>query len=486
MSADSRYPASGLIIDELELLFNQCRLAFKNEKAWQKARDLVFGTLACMGRHTVAGMLTASGQQYMDWSSAYRLFSRNRIDMERIFAVIIREAIKELEPFSDIIVSLDDTILKKTGRSVPGTSWRRDPLGPKFSTNFIWGQRFLQVSMAMSDSGNNSRSRGVPIMFKHCPTVKKPGKKAGEDEKQVYLEQMKKHKLSLKGSESLNEIRRNLDQQGFNERTLHANVDGSYTNKEVLKNMPERTTLTGRIRKDTKLYSLPESSLKVGRKRVYGERLPTPEEIRQSDKYIWEEVIAWAAGKTHKFNVKIIKNVRWTSAGEKHILQLVVIKPLRYRLTKSSKLLYHQPAYLICTDNDLKIEKLLQAYLWRWEIEVNFREEKTLLGCGQAQIRNPFSVESVPAFVVAIYSLLHLAAKSSAKIDDTLIPRSLWYPKKPGKRTTTGDILNNIRTQLYCKAIDMNFSGFVSKENHLRSLRNEADHWTSATFFSRR
>jgi hypothetical protein len=37
------------------------------------------------------------------------------------------------------------------------------------------------------------------------------------------------------------------------------------------------------------------------------------------------------------------------------------------------------------------------AYLWRWEIEVNFREEKTLIGCGQSQVRtfkkmsNPFA-----------------------------------------------------------------------------------------------
>ena len=66
-------------------------------------------------------------------------------------------------------------------------------------------------------------------------------------------------------------------------------------------------------------------------------------------------------------------------------MKLVIIRPLAYRLTKNSRLLYRQPAYLICTDTELEIEKLLQAYLWRWEIEVNFREQKTLLGCGQAQ-----------------------------------------------------------------------------------------------------
>jgi len=48
-------------------------------------------------------------------------------------------------------------------------------------------------------------------------------------------------------------------------------------------------------------------------------------------------------------------------------------------------------------------------------IEVNFREEKTMLGCGQAQVRNPESAERVPAFIAAIYAMLHLAAYQSLK-----------------------------------------------------------------------
>jgi hypothetical protein len=30
---------------------------------------------------------------------------------------------------------------------------------------------------------------------------------------------------------------------------------------------------------------------------------------------------------------------------------------------------------------------LLQYYLWRWGIEVNFREEKALIGIGEVQVR---------------------------------------------------------------------------------------------------
>ena len=46
------------------------------------------------------------------------------------------------------------------------------------------------------------------------------------------------------------------------------------------------------------------------------------------------------------------------------------------------------------------------AYLARWEVEVNFRDEKTLLGVGQAQVRHAQSVARAPAFLVAAYSML--------------------------------------------------------------------------------
>lgn len=47
-------------------------------------------------------------------------------------------------------------------------------------------------------------------------------------------------------------------------------------------------------------------------------------------------------------------------------------------------MLYRQPAFLVCTDPQMTLEDLLQDYLWRWDIEVNFRDEKTIMGVGQA------------------------------------------------------------------------------------------------------
>ena len=422
----------------------------------------------------------------MDWSSVYRLFSQQRIDPLVLFNIVRKHALQELKEHPRIVAHMDDTILKKTGRKIPGTSWRRDPLGPAFHTNFIWGQRFLQISLALPDQQGCCQSRAIPVDFHHCPTVKKPGKKSTEQDHAYYREQQKQLKLSRQGCERLDQLRSSLDDQGVGNKQLVVSVDGSYTNKEVLKNLPERTTLIGRIRKDTKLYVPPEEQPVKGRKRVYGQRLPTPEQIRQSDQYPWVQVKAWAAGKEHDFKVKVIRDILWRSAGEKHHLQLVVIKPLGYRLTKSSPILYREPAYLICTDPELNINELLQDYLWRWEIEVNIREEKTLLGCGQAQVRNPESVQSVPAFIAAMYALLLLATHRSLKSSNQkMLPRPKWYKKKQQKRHSTGDIINNFRAQLWSKAIGLNFSSFVNQELKSRSYKNGSNPFTSAVFYVR-
>jgi hypothetical protein len=473
-------------MQEFDLLFNCCQKAFSHPKLWEKARELAFGALTCMGRHTITGMLSSSGQQFIDWSSVYRMFSQQRVDISKLYDVVRSNVLEQLMPHQPIVAHMDDTLLKKTGRHVPGTAWRRDPLGPAFHTNFIWGQRFLQISLALSDHNCCAQSRAIPVDFHHCPTVKRPGKSADEHKWKQYKQEQQIAKLSSQGSQRIKDLRDKLDKQGASHRQLIISVDGSYTNKQVLQNLPDRVTMIGRIRKDTKLYELPEKQTALGRKRVYGERLPTPEKIRQSEQYPWIQVNAWAAGKDHTFNVKIVKHTRWRPAGEKHTLQLVVIKPLRYRLTKNSKLMYRRPAYLICTDPDLDIEKLLQYYLWRWEIEVNFKEEKSLLGCGQAQVRNPESAVSVPAFIAALYAMLHIANYKSLKTSNQqALPRPKWYKKQKDKRDTSGDLINNLRAQLWTKAIGIDFSSFVNVELKTQKLKNKANPNTSATFYMR-
>lgn len=470
------------------MLLSSSSSAFKQGRTARRARELVYGMLTCLGRRTVTGSLTAAGHQFTDWSAAYRLFGLNRIDIDQLFSIARHRVHQELlEQQHDIVAHLDDTLLRKKGKKVPGTAWRRDPLGPPFHTNFIWGQRFMQISMALPEHRGTSRSRAIPVDFYHCPSAQRPGKRADAHCWEEYRKQKRLVNLSQQGAQRVALLRKNLDRDGLAEKELYISVDGSYTNKNVIQTLPPQVTLIGRIRKDAKLYEIPSEQPQTGRKKVYGTQLPTPEQIRQSDQYPWQEVKAWAAGKEHTFNVKVVPHVRWRPAGQKHTLQLLVIRPLGYRLTKSSRILYRQPAYLICTNPALSVDKLLQYYLWRWEIEVNLRDEKTILGCGEAQVRNPHSAENVPSFIVAIYSLLLLAAHRYVHNGDRLVlPKPKWYPQKKDQRLSVNDMINLLRTQMWGKALGMCFSGFVKQQRRLQSRKNVADPMTSALFFSRK
>ncbi|ELR67986.1 hypothetical protein C900_01326 [Fulvivirga imtechensis AK7] len=134
----------------------------------------------------------------------------------------------------------------------------------------------------------------------------------------------------------------------------------------------------------------------------------------------------------------------------------------------------------------MNIDKLLQAYLWRWGIEVNFREEKTVLGCGQAQVRTPSAVEKVPAFITAVYAMLQLAANKVLAQQGNKLPRSKWYPHKKSNTSTTGDIINQFRSQLWAKCMNINFTHFVNLHTTMQSRKIRPEPVQAAVFYCRK
>jgi hypothetical protein len=148
--------------------------------------------------------------------------------------------------------------------------------------------------------------------------------------------------------------------------------------------------------------------------------------------------------------------VLWKKAGGSQPLQLVVIAPVRYRLRKGGKRLYRQPAYLICTDPDRPLGPVIQEYLWRWDVEVNHRDEKQIIGVGEVQVRSPQSVDRQPALAVASYAILLLAA---ARAFGTGTPRGWlplpkWQSKQADERLSTQERIRQLRSEVWAYAIE--------------------------------
>jgi hypothetical protein len=416
--------------------------------------------LVCLGRHTLTGLLTTNGQLQSDWTADYRLYSCNRIDAAQLFAQVRRGAQQSLAQEEALTVAMDDSILRKSGRHIPGVGYRRDPLSPPFHVNFVRGMRFVELSALTRQQDGFCRM--IPIDFQQAPLPARPPRNACHERQQEYKAALAAANINCLGLERVCTLRQQLDQDSELSgapRHLRVVVDGRFTNAKLLKNLPANTTLIGRIRRDAKLFFLPQGQAATGRKRLYGQAAPTPEELLSNSSLEFQLVQAQLGARSCQFRVKVLRPLRALQAGGQKDLQLLVIAPLGYRLRKGSKLLYRQPAFLICTDPSLSIQTLLQNYLWRWDIEVNFRDQKTLLGIGEAQVRNAHSVQAQPAMGVAAYGLLLLAA---AQANLQALSQPKWRSDCEPKRLSTASLLNLLRHELWNASIKKTFSHFRS------------------------
>jgi len=451
------------LLEALEQLIAQTRPSFASQESFQRSRRHLLTSLVGFGRRTITGLIRTQNRQQQDWTADYRFYSQDRFDDQAVFDLVRQILEVQLERTQPLVVAMDDSLLRKTGRKIHGVRYVRDPLSPPFHVNLVRGLRVLQVSAALPDGSGAARM--VPVDFQHAVLPPKPSRKASAQELETYKLQRAQRNLNKVGAERLQWLRQQMDRSGSAQRRLIACVDGRFTNSTVFEAVPERTVLIGRLRKDTVLYFLPQAQPERGRKRKYGALAPTPEQLLQDEATAWETVCGQACGRKHEFKIKRLKPVVMRMNGGAMPVQVMVIKPLGYRLTLGGKLFYRQPAFLVCTDPELPVEEFLQDFLWRWDIEVNFRDEKTILKIGQAQVRVENSTQNAPALGVAAYALLQLAATQTygkrGAPDRQHQPK--WYRRDPQKRATTNELINQLRIELWASALQPgHFSDFMT------------------------
>jgi hypothetical protein len=448
------------------LLVTTTRAATSSPACARRLYEHMLAALVSPCRGTITNLICLCGRSHLDWTADYRLYSHERVEPALLFGHIVTEIHRHLPADAPVVTAIDDTLARKSGPKIDGVGWKRDPLGPAFQTNLVRGQRFVQLSAAWA--GPDGQARMIPVDFTHAPTPTKPGKRASAAAQKQYKEQKRQQRLNAVALARIAHLRLMLPAA----RKLVVAGDGSYTNADILKGLPANTVYIGRIRKDAVLHAFPGPPAATGRPPSYGVQLQTPEQLRTDDTVPWQTIDAFAAGKRHRFRVKTLQPpVLWRKSGAGCPLRVVVIAPVGYRLRNGSKLLYRQPAFLICTDPNKPLEQIVQEYLWRWGIEVNFRDEKTLLGTGEAQVRDPASNRHQPAVTVAAYALLWIAALKL--IGDGQAPPHLQPPKwrrAPDNRAapapSTADLLRALRAELWAEQLSPeSFSHFMSSSS---------------------
>jgi hypothetical protein len=470
------------LLETFERLVNEgWRGVFSPERVFARVRCLTIGLLVSLRTHLLSNAICAAGRQFQDWTADYRVWSQSPWEGRELFNPIL-DALPSLLGSAEqpVLAALDDTMAKKTGRRIPGVAIGRDPMSLPFHVNLCYGLRFVQVSVLVTPPAGGA-ARALPVGFEFAPPAVKPksgkrapattlakavGKPAATPEEIAYKQEKKLRRLPQVGLNSIIGLRESMDARPeLRQRKLVVSGDGSYTTRLVLQGLPHDTIYIGRIRKDAKLhFPVETSSVKInGRPRQYGPLAPTPDQLYLDDSKPWIEVRCFVAGEFRTVLAKVLSCVCWRNAGVDLTTQVVVIKAAGYRLRKGGRTLYRHPAFLISTDPGMPLQMLVQAYLYRWEIECNHRDEKSLLGVAEGHVRNPEAVRRLPQLQVAAYSLLLLASLLSSgftREGGEYLPLPKWRRVTELSRPSLLDMLNLIRHQIFARDLKRPVVGF--------------------------
>lgn len=421
---------------------------FPQERSLQRAITMAFGILCGVGRRTITRAICFQGNTQKDWSADYKVFSRSPWQPRALFHPILEAAIEDHQ-LDSIVLSTDDTRVWRRGQKVPHTQWHRDPLGPPFQTNLRWGHRFLQASVVLPlyQQDDESSSRAIPVRFELAPVVKKPGKQATEAQQEEYARLKKQTNLSIQFVALTREVREHLNQTGHQQKRLFQVGDGSFCNRTVMREdwETQNVSLLVRCRKDLVLCR----RARRGGRRFYGKVKFTPEQVRRRDSLApWQQARIFHGGRYRDVRFKELPRIYWQGGARKRPVRLLVVAPVGYRTSQNGRKNYHRPVYLLTTDLTTPAAILLQAYFDRWGIEVNHRDEKDILGVGQAQVWNEQSVGKVPALLVAMYSWLLLTGLKCYGPTRTEVYEPLPKWRRGAKRPSCLDLVALLRRQL--------------------------------------
>lgn len=437
------------LIDCYREMIGTAIATFKDPRARNKAEEAAMGIICGDNPKTITSAIRWNGHQYLDWSSDYKLFSRAKWSHDELFHPLIAQALdydSGLGPY--VVGGTDDTLFRKAGKKAPGTAYLRDPLSPPFHINFVLGQRFLQSSLMVRAGGPDTQWRAIPVGLVHAPALKAP-RRATPEQLAAIKEQRKKYNASVAAVKELQRLRDEVCQFCGGSKRLIQCVDGSFANKTYLGGAPADVTVVARGRKDARLRAYLPVNQRFGNQK-YGRKVPTPEAILHDHFRPWKKLKVFIAGKRRFLKYKQVTDLCWPRVAGDKPMRLLVIKAAGYRLRKGSDLLYRQPAFLFALNaENIPIKTLIEAYLARWEIEVSFRDAKTVIGVGQAQVWNRLSVERAPAFAAACHAsllLASIAAFGDKRTDEVFSPLPAWR-KIPLLRPSIRDLVSLLRKE---------------------------------------
>jgi hypothetical protein len=384
---------------------------------------IINGWLLGHGRRVVTRILLAgNGLKVKSFSCYHRFFSQARWSVDAVGRVLLGLVSKFIPQEATIVVAVDDTLNRKTGKRIWAAGMHHDPLRSTAGRAvFSFGHNWVVLSVQLRLPFAPDKVWSLPILmrlYRRKQKKRKAGRPRGERKAIGQAPPGEYRTRPQLASEMIA-----LLASWLPNRTIQVVGDSEYAGKSISRHLPENVHLTSRMVMNAALYDQPSKRRKgqLGAPRKRGRRLPSPTELAKSKTVRWTKATVSLYGRRVRVWYKSCTALWYNSAGTRPLRIVVVRDPSGRR----------KDDCFFSTELNLSARAVLELFALRWPLEVAFYNSKQFLGLEDPQNRTPQAVRRTAPFALYLHTLVILWFAEHGRFDvQAYRGTHPWYRQK--------------------------------------------------------
>jgi len=398
------------------------------EPTFDRFVALCVGAILTRGRRTVTGALRAlDGTIPGHFSDYHRVFSRAAWSLWPLGKVLASTVLHFCPPDEPVLVPIDDTTAQHRGKCVYGKGRHYDAVrSSRTHVVWRWGHRWVVLAISVL-LPFTSRRWALPVLA----VLYRP--------EELSRTEKRRHKTPPCLARQMMAVLIHW----FRGRRFVFLGDGGYASHELARfcsRHSRHATLISRFHADANLYAPPTQQKRLGRPRVKGAKLPSPQHVVEHSTPT-SATVKWYGGMTRR--VKLVTGTgHWYKGGQ----GLVPVRWVYVHDIQGT----HRDEYIYSTDLALTAPKIVSWFTARWPIETTFQEVRAHLGFETPRQRVAKSVLRTAPCLLGLFSLVAVAYAEHCRHHPIRALSTPWYKKA---EPTFADALTTVRRLLWAETL---------------------------------
>jgi DDE superfamily endonuclease len=387
---------------------------------------LMLATILTTGRRTITNLLrTVQYQAQGHVSSYHRVFSQRQWSTWALARILITFLLDHVLPPGPVLLAGDDTVTAHPGPHVFGKGRHRDGVRSTHGyTAYRWGHKWVVLSVLVK-LPVAPRPWALPVL---AALYRPP---------QWDRVRGTRHKTPAHISRLL--LARLM--RWFPERHFIFVGDSGYGTSETARfchHHRQHLTVVSKFYGDAALYEPPppRTHHTIGRPRVKGQKLASPQEVVANTARRTRLTVAWYGGTSRAIEV-VTGTGHWYRIGE----GLVAVRWVYVHDATGT----HRDEYLFTTDLQMPPKQIVECYTQRWSLETTFQECREYL-----KLESPrcYGQQTVLRFTPCLFGLYSIVVLLYLQLPEPV--RSTCVILWQGKLTVTfSDMMACVRREIW-------------------------------------